>query len=89
MWPSLALRPDFCFAAGYLGHSNSCSKALHSTAQKRIMQYIKGLLDIGILYSALSNKGLIGYSDANYGGNLQDRKSTSGIVFILFSGSIS
>jgi len=26
MWPSLASRPDFCFAAGYLGRSNSCPK---------------------------------------------------------------
>ena len=89
MWPSLALRPDFCFAAGYLGRSNSCPKASHGTVQKRIMRYIKGLLDMGILYSALSNKGLIGYSDADYGGDLQDRKLTSGIVFTLFGGSIS
>ena len=89
MWPSLALRPDFCFAAGYLGHSNSCPKASHNTAQKHIMRYIKGLLNMGILYSALSNKGLIRYSDTNYGGNLQDCKLTSGMVFTLFSNSIS
>jgi hypothetical protein len=44
---------------------------------------------MGILYGALSNKGLIRYSDANYRGNLQDRKSTSGMVFTLFSDSIS
>jgi len=89
MWPSLASRPDFCFAAGYLGRSNSCPKASHGTAQKRIMRYIKGTLDMGILYSASSNEGLIGYSDADYGGDLQDRKSTSGMIFTLFGGSIS
>jgi hypothetical protein len=44
---------------------------------------------MGILYNASSNKGLIRYSDANYGGDLQDRKLTSGMVFTLFSGSIS
>jgi hypothetical protein len=89
MWPSLASRPDFCFAAGYLGRSNSCPKASHSTAQKRVMRYIKGSPDMGILYDASSNEGLIGYSDADYGGDLQDRKSTSGMVFTLFGGSIS
>jgi hypothetical protein len=70
MWPSLASRPDFSFAAGYLGHSNSCPKVLHDTTQKRIMQYIKELLNIGILYNASSNKGLIRYSDTDYGGDL-------------------
>jgi hypothetical protein len=53
------------------------------------MQYIKELLNMGILYNALSNKGLIRYLDTNYGGNLQDHKLTSGIVFTLFSGFIS
>ena len=89
MWPSLASRPDFCYAAGYLGRSNSCPKASHSSAQKRIMRYIKGSLDMGILYDASSEEGLTGYSDADYGGDLQDRKSTSGMVFTLFGGAIS
>ena len=53
------------------------------------MRYIKELPNMGILYNALSNKGLFGYLDADYGGDLQDRKSTSGMVFTLFGNSIS
>ena len=53
------------------------------------MRYIKGLLDIGILYDTVLEEGLIGYLDADYGGDLQDRKSTSGMVFTLFGGLIS
>jgi hypothetical protein len=53
------------------------------------MRYIKGLLNMGILYNATSKEGLIGYSDADYRGDLQDRKSTSGMVFTLFSEVIS
>jgi hypothetical protein len=53
------------------------------------MQYIKGLPNMGILYNALSNKGLIRYSDTDYRGNLQDHKLTSSMVFTLFSSSIS
>jgi hypothetical protein len=34
------------------------------------MRYIKGLLDMGILYDASLEEGLIGYSDADYGGDL-------------------
>jgi hypothetical protein len=89
MWLLLASRPDFCFAAGYLGYSNSCPKASHGTTQKHVMRYIKGLPNMGILYNALSNKGLIRYSDTNYRGDLQDRKLTSGMVFTLFGSSIS
>jgi hypothetical protein len=44
---------------------------------------------MGILYNASSNKGLIGYSDTDYGGDLQDRKLTSGMVFTIFGSSIS
>jgi hypothetical protein len=32
MWLSLATRPDFCYAVGYLGRFNSCPKASYSTA---------------------------------------------------------
>jgi hypothetical protein len=70
MWLFLVLRPDFCYAARYLGCSNSCPKASHSSVQKRIMWYIKGLLNMGILYNALSKEGLIRYLDTDYGGDL-------------------
>jgi hypothetical protein len=44
---------------------------------------------MGILYNTSSNKGLIRYLDTNYGGDLQDRKLTSGMIFTIFSSSIS
>jgi len=34
------------------------------------MRYIKGSLDMGILYNATSKQGLIGYLDADYRGDL-------------------
>jgi hypothetical protein len=75
--------------ARYLGRFNLCPKASYSSAQKRIMRYIKGSLNISILYNAISKEGLIRYLDADYRGDLQDRKLTSGIVFTLFSRAIS
>ena len=70
MWLSLVLRPDFYYAARYLGRSNSCPKASHSSAQKHIMRYIKGSLNMGILYNTSSKEGLIRYSDTDYRGDL-------------------
>jgi hypothetical protein len=44
---------------------------------------------MGILYNASFKEKLIRYSDTDYGGDLQDRKLTSGMVFTLFSKVIS
>ena len=40
MWPSLGTRPDFAFAAGYLGRANASPTTAHNTAQKRVLRYI-------------------------------------------------
>jgi hypothetical protein len=89
MWPSLATRPDICYTAGFLGRSNADPKVSHSTAQKRAMRYLQGTLDYGILYDASSNEGLIGYSDADYGGDIADRKSTTGTTFTILGGAVT
>jgi hypothetical protein len=43
----------------------------------------------GILYSNTSNDFLVGYTDSDFAGSMDDRKSTSGYVFHLGSGVIS
>ncbi|PNY09558.1 hypothetical protein L195_g006112, partial [Trifolium pratense] len=64
---------------------------MHVMAVKRIMRYLKGTLGLGILYKAGASKdlNLIGWSDSDYAGDLDDRKSTTGFVFMLGSGAIS
>ena len=44
---------------------------------------------LGLEYNEAGNKHLIGYSDADWGGDLAERKSTSGYVFLLAGGAIS
>ncbi|KAJ9538612.1 hypothetical protein OSB04_031345 [Centaurea solstitialis] len=63
----------------------------------RIMRYIQGTAELGIqgtaelgiLYKQEENSGMIAYSDSNFAGDLDDRKSTSGLVFILAGGVVS
>nr|GMD14496.1 Retrovirus-related Pol polyprotein from transposon TNT 1-94 [Ipomoea batatas] len=55
----------------------------HLQATKRIMRYLKGTYDHGLLYSSSNNCVLIGYSDSDWGGDLDDRKNTSGYCFML------
>ncbi|KAM7489606.1 hypothetical protein LguiB_027090 [Lonicera macranthoides] len=61
----------------------------HLLAAKRIFRYLKGTSDFGILYKRGEKTSLIGFSDSDYAGDLDDRKSTSGAVFMLNFGAIT
>ena len=56
---------------------------------KRVLRYVSGTMDYGILYKTAMPIPLEGYTDANWAGNKVDRRSTSGFVFSLGSGAIS
>ena len=62
---------------------------LHLQAAKRVMRYLKGTFDFGIFYGKGEDGELIAYANSDYARDLEDRKSTSGYVFLLSSGAIS
>ena len=45
------------------------------------MRYVSGTKDLGIMYSTSKNFKLIGYTESDNGGSIDDRKSTSGYKF--------
>ena len=53
----------------------------HWVAVKRIFRYLKGTQQYGLLYSKSNSNNYVGFSDADWGGDLDDRKSTSGYMF--------
>ena len=55
----------------------------HFKAAKRILRYLKGTINFSLFYSASNNYKLVGYSDSDFGGDIDDRKSTSGFVFFM------
>ncbi|GMI64368.1 cysteine-rich RLK (RECEPTOR-like protein kinase) 8 [Hibiscus trionum] len=61
----------------------------HWIAAKRILRYVKGTLDHGLFYKHSQNSKLVGYSDSDYGGDINDRKSTSGYLFHIGSATFS
>ena len=71
--------------------SKFCSKPTeaHLTAVKRILRYLKGTLNFAIKYQKSENDSLIGYSDADWAGDLEDRHSTTGNLFLMTGGPIS
>jgi len=65
----------------------------HWVGVKRVLRYIKGTLDYGLLYKTTNRNGevsdLRGYADADWAGDVTTRKSTSGYVFQIGSSTVS
>ncbi|XP_074345106.1 uncharacterized protein LOC141684164 [Apium graveolens] len=74
-------RPDIMYAVGLVSRYMEKPKQDHFMAAKRILRYVKGTLGHGLFYTHSQNSKLVGYSDSNYGGDLDDGKSTSGYAF--------
>ena len=51
----------------------------HFTAVKRILRYLKGTLHVGISYTK-GDLQLKAFNDANWAGDPNDRRSTTGLV---------
>ena len=64
-------------------------KDSHWQAGKRIMRYVSGTKDFGIMYSTSENFKLIGYTNSDNGGSTDDRKSTYGYTFHFGTGVVS
>ena len=61
----------------------------HMTAAKRILRYLKNETDLSLTYSSRGSATLTAYADADWGGCLQTRRSTTGYIFTLGDAAIS
>ncbi|XP_026420348.1 uncharacterized protein LOC113316365 [Papaver somniferum] len=50
----------------------------HYTAAKRVLRYVKGTKNFCLNYSKEEDNSLVGYTDSDWAGSIDDRKSTSG-----------
>ncbi|RVW28380.1 Retrovirus-related Pol polyprotein from transposon TNT 1-94 [Vitis vinifera] len=61
----------------------------HWKAAKKVMRYLQGTKYYKLMYRQTSNLEVVGYSDSDFFGCVDSRKSTSGYIFILVGGAIS
>ena len=84
-------RPDLAFSVGYVSRFMEEPHEDHLAAVKHILRYIAGTRDWGLKY--VRKKGdqpaLIGFSDSDLAGDIDSRKSTTGIIFFLGESPIS
>jgi hypothetical protein len=77
-------RPDICFAVGYLSRFMEAPTSEHWGAVKHLLRYIAGTRNLGCCYARQETKAkLVGYSDADMAGDIDDCKSTSGQLFLF------
>nr|GEW13557.1 hypothetical protein [Tanacetum cinerariifolium] len=81
-----ASRPDIMFAICAYARHQVTPKECHLHAVKRIFRYLKGHSKLGLWYPKESPFDLVAYSDSDYGGATQDRKSTNGEYVAAASG---
>ena len=79
-------RPDLAYSVGYVSRFMENPTTEHLNAVKRILRYIVGTIDYGCYYKRGGNElKLHGYNDADMGGDIDTRKSTTGMLFFLGS----
>jgi len=76
-------RPDILYSVSIISRFMKNPNKLHLAAAKRILRYLQGTKNHGILYKQQDENRLIGYSDSDWAGSYDDRKSTSKYVFCL------
>ena len=82
-------RPDIAQAVHKMAQFSAQPTVEHWKLVKRILRYVQGMKGIGLLYTTDQDSSLVVYSDTDYAGDVNDRKSTSGFVFLKNGAAIS
>jgi hypothetical protein len=81
--------PDLAFITGVRFRYQENLGIEHWKMVKKALRYAQGTKDLMLTYRRYDSLEIRGYSDADYAGDQDDRKSTSGYVFTLAGGAIS
>jgi hypothetical protein len=72
------------FAVGYLSRFMEDPRQEHMAVMKHLLRYVAGTIDYGLAYTRGDAEfQLVGYNDNDMAGDVDDRKSTSGILYFL------
>lgn len=91
----ITTRLDLMFVVSLMSKYMESPTELHYQTTKRVLCYVNGTTDLGMFYKEKTRnkkeaKGeLMGFSDSDYAGDLDDRKSTYEYVFMLTSTDVS
>ena len=76
-------KPDIALVVRIVPRFFANPRENHLMAMKMIMRYLKGVDDFGLYYNRNKKFELNAYADADWGGNIDDMKGTSGGTLFL------
>ena len=84
-------RPHRCYSVGYVSRSMAKPIYEHWTAMKLMLRYVAGTVNCGVQFrkKQVQVPQLNGYSDSGMVGDINDRNSTTGMLFKLGDSLIS
>jgi len=89
MYAQVCNHPDIAFAVNALGRYLSDPGLDHWKVVKKVSRYLQGTKNHMLTFKKSDQLQVIGYSDFDFAGCLDDRKSTSGSIFMMAGGAIS
>ena len=89
MYAMLGSRPDICFHVNRLSQYGSKPTQTHLFAAQHVLRYLATTRDYKLTYGTDDSTELIGYSDSDWAADTDDRRSTSGYLYILSGGSVA
>lgn len=86
----LSTRPDIAAAVNTFSRYQAAPTDKHWSHLKRVLRYLKGTRDYGLVYRRRADSSpLIGYADADWGNDGEDRRSISGFTFKIHDATVS
>lgn len=89
MYAMVCTRPDLAQAVSVVSRFMAQPGKEHWQAVKRIFRYLRGTSDVGLIYGSDTQCLVTGYSDSDYAGDVDSRRSMTGYVFTLGGSVVS
>lgn len=88
-YAAIGTRPDLAYAIGVLSQFGANPGSAHWTALKRLIRYLKGTADLGLVLGGLDDVVVTGWSDSDWAADLDSRRSIAGFTFDIAGGMVS
>ncbi|XP_047342766.1 secreted RxLR effector protein 161-like [Impatiens glandulifera] len=86
----LHTRPDLSYVVGVVSRFMERPTEIHHKAVKQVLRYLQGTIHLGLVFQkGGGDEEIVGYSDSDLAGDLDDRKSTGGMAFYINDSLVS